>query len=64
MLVRIWCDPCRLCALWTDDPRRFFDTACMHYRELQGAALGRGLVEESGRERGEMPSAAFAAYKR
>jgi hypothetical protein len=39
MLVRISCSRCHLASLWTDEPRWFLSSVCLHSRECRARLL-------------------------
>jgi hypothetical protein len=51
MLIRISCDPCRLSALWTDDPGASWTLSACTIGSAGRRLSAEGMVEASGRER-------------
>lgn len=40
MLVRISCATCHLECLWTDDPKTFLESVCVHRRRCRAQLIG------------------------
>ncbi len=45
MLCRVSCKACRIFCLWTDDPRGFLKSVCLHYRDCRAKLIDEGFGE-------------------
>jgi hypothetical protein len=61
MLVRISCSRCHLASLWTDEPRWFLSSVCLHSRECRARLLTEDFSTLPARRAGSLGSDAQTA---
>jgi hypothetical protein len=61
MLVRISCSRCHLGSLWTDEPRWFLSSVCLHSRECQARLLEEDFSTLPARRAGSLGADAQTA---